>query len=289
MEIIRTVIEMQAEADRLRAAGRRLALVPTMGSLHAGHMALIEAARRQGDHVTVSIFVNPTQFGPGEDFERYPRDLEGDLARIREAGGADAVFAPTTASMYPDGATGLTWVTVDRLGDHLCGARRPGHFRGVTTVVAKLFHACRPHVAVFGLKDAQQFFILRRMVEDLDFGIRMVGVPTVRERDGLALSSRNRYLSAEERAQAHVLYRAVSDARDRILAGERDPRAVVDHLRRVLGSATLGRIDYAEVVEARRLEPVDRLEAGATVIAAVAVFFGSARLIDNAIVEVPAA
>ncbi len=163
MQIIRTVPEMQDVADRLRAEGRRLVLVPTMGSLHRGHVALVRAAGEEGDHVTVSIFVNPTQFGPGEDLERYPRDLEGDLRLLEAEGVVDVVFAPSVEAMYPAGAPGLTWVTVDRMGDHLCGARRPGHFRGVATVVAKLFTACRPHAAVFGLKDAQQFFILGRM------------------------------------------------------------------------------------------------------------------------------
>jgi pantoate--beta-alanine ligase len=276
---------MQAAADRLRADGRRLVLVPTMGSLHEGHLALVRAARAEGDHVTVSIFVNPTQFGPGEDFDRYPRDLEGDLDRLEADGGADAVFAPEVEALYPDGLHGLTWVTVDRMGDHLCGARRPGHFQGVATVVAKLFLACRPHVALFGLKDAQQFFILRRMAADLGFGVRLVGVETVREADGLALSSRNRYLDRAERAEAVVLSRAVAAARELLAGGERDAAAVTARMRAAIAEAPRGRLDYAELVDTRDLQPVAELRPGMSVLAAVAVHFGRTRLIDNAIVD----
>ena len=205
MEVVRTVEAMQALADATRGAGRRLALVPTMGALHEGHLSLVTEARRRAGpdgHVAVSIFVNPTQFGPGEDFGRYPRTWEADLAAIAEAGGVDAVFAPTVESMYPLGLPTLTTVRVSRLDAHLCGPFRPGHFEGVATVVAKLFLACRPHLAVFGEKDAQQLAVLRRMAAELGFGVEVVGAPTVREPDGLALSSRNRYLAAEERAQA---------------------------------------------------------------------------------------
>jgi len=286
MEIIRTVPEMQDAADRLRAQGRRLVLVPTMGSLHQGHLELVRAAAAEGDHVTVSIFVNPTQFGPGEDLERYPRDLESDLRLLEAADVVDAVFAPTIEAMYPDGSPGLTWVTVDRMGDHLCGARRPGHFRGVATVVAKLFTACRPHAAVFGLKDAQQFFILGRMVKDLGFGVRMVGVETVRERDGLALSSRNRYLDPDERSQAVALFRAVSAARELVEGGERRAAVIAARMEEEVAAADLGRLEYAEVADVKDLQPVRELRPGMTVVAAVAVFFGRARLIDNAIVEV---
>ena len=235
MEVIRTVAEMQARADAARCAGRTLALVPTMGALHAGHLALVRDARRRADHVTVSIFVNPTQFGPGEDFESYPRALDADLDALREAGGADLVFVPEVGEMYGEHAA--TSVAVAGLGEHLCGAHRPGHFDGVTTIVTKLFLACRPHVAIFGKKDAQQFLILRRMARDLPFGVEVVGVETVREADGLALSSRNRYLSDEERAQAGVLSRAVARARRRAEAGEREAAALVDAMRSAISNA----------------------------------------------------
>ncbi len=285
MRVVTSIVEMQAESDRIRADGRRLALVPTMGSLHEGHLELVRSARRLADHVTVTIFVNPTQFGPGEDFERYPRDLGADLALLSGDAAADLVFAPTVSEMYPEPP--LTWVDVERLPDRLCGARRPGHFRGVATVVAKLLSACRPHVAVFGLKDAQQFFVLRRMARDLNLGVELVGVDTVREPDGLALSSRNRYLAPEERTQAVVLSKAVFEARDRILAGETDVAGLERGMRDRIVSASLARIDYAEIVEAETLQPVTTVEPGTTVLAAVAAWFGTARLIDNRIVRAP--
>ncbi len=287
MELIRTVQAMQAKADARRQAGRCLALVPTMGALHEGHLALVDEARRQADHVTVSIFVNPTQFGPGEDFDTYPRLLERDLERLRERGGVDAVFAPSVEEMYPAGDN-LTWVEVGRLGDHLCGAQRPDHFRGVTTIVARLFNACKPHLAVFGLKDGQQFLILRRMVRDLCFDVEMVGVPTVREADGLALSSRNAYLSPTHRKQAVVLSEAVEVARRRIAEGEQRGTLLVEAMREKLAQAPAARVQYAEVVETETLQPVEHLAPGQEVMAAVAVFFGEARLIDNARALVPA-
>lgn len=228
MERIHTVAAMQAHVRTRHAAGNRCALVPTMGALHDGHLALVREALDQADHVTVSIFVNPTQFGPDEDLAAYPRTLEADCEQLRTLG-VDAVFAPSVDEMYPfadaEGKPAaqpetLAWVTVERLTDPLCGAYRDGHFRGVTTVVTKLFNACRPDVAVFGTKDAQQFVVLKRMVTELRFGIDMVGVPTVREDDGLALSSRNQHLSAEERAQATVLHDAVTAAERHIQAGE---------------------------------------------------------------------
>ncbi len=289
MEVIRTVKAMQAHADARRREGRRLALVPTMGALHAGHLTLVRTARAHADHVTVSIFVNPTQFGPNEDYARYPRRLEQDVAAL-EALGVDVVFAPTVEEMYPDGpAANLTWVYVEKLDAHLCGRYRPGHFRGVTTVVAKLFNICRPHVAVFGLKDAQQFQIIRRMVRDLHYDIELIGVPTVREPDGLALSSRNTYLSPEERKQAVVLSQAVEAARQAIEAGEQRPEAIVEAMRQILARAPLARVQYAEVVDAETLQPVTRIRPGQRVLAGVAVFFGDTRLIDNVFVEAPGA
>lgn len=239
------------------------------------------------DHVTVSIFVNPTQFAPGEDYERYPRDLDSDMGRLKEVGGADVVYAPPPLAMYHDGSSGLTWVTVDRLTEHLCGPYRAGHFNGVTTIVGKLFNACQPDAAVFGLKDAQQFFVLRRMVQDLDFGIEMVGVETVREEDGLAMSSRNRYLSGDARSQAVAVSRSVFGAREAILSGRLDAHGVRALMLEPFSEAPLAEIEYAEVVDGDLLQPVDHFRAGQTVIAAAAVRIGGARLIDNAIVEVP--
>ncbi len=289
MDIITTVASMRARLRAARQAGRRIALVPTMGGLHDGHLALVQRARRQADYVVVSIFVNPTQFGPEEDLERYPRDLEGDARRL-EGVGADVAFAPPEGEMYPDGAErGRTWVEVEGLDAHLCGAHRPGHFRGVATVVSKLFNICRPHVAVFGQKDAQQLVIVRRMARDLHVGVEIEGVPTVREADGLALSSRNAYLSPRERGQAPVLSQAVGAARQAVEAGERRGAALVETVRRAIGRAPDAHVQYAEVVDAEALQPVGRIAAGQEVLAAVAVYFGETRLIDNAFVRAPAA
>ncbi len=287
MDLVRTVAEMQARADAARCAGRTLALVPTMGALHRGHLALVAEARRRAGaagHVTVSVFVNPTQFGPGEDFDAYPRTLEADLDALGAAGGVDLVFAPEVGEMYA--AEAATTVAVAGLDAHLCGAHRPGHFRGVTTVVAKLLLACRPHVAVFGKKDAQQLLILRRLVRDLGFGVEIAGVETVREADGLALSSRNRYLGEEARKQAVVLGQAVAEARRQAEAGERRAAALVDAMRARIGTAPLARLQYAEVVDAETLQPVETLRPGQTALAAVAVYFGEARLIDNTFIAI---
>lgn len=297
MERIHTVAAMHAHIRARHMDGARCALVPTMGALHDGHLALVREALDQADHVTVSIFVNPTQFGPNEDLAAYPRTLEADCKTL-DALEVDAVFVPAVDEMYPFADTEgkpaaqpdtLTWVTVDALSNTLCGAHRDGHFRGVTTVVTKLFNACRPDVAVFGTKDAQQFVILKRMVKELRFGIEMVGVPTVREDDGLALSSRNRYLSPRERAQATVLHDAVATARDRIEGGTRDPDAVEHAMHNALAEAPDATVQYASVVDAHTLQPIDAIAPSQEVLAAVAVFFGDTRLIDNAFATAPAA
>jgi pantoate--beta-alanine ligase len=278
---------MRAASRDARCQGQTLALVPTMGSLHAGHVELALRARAQADHVTVSIFVNPTQFSQGEDYSRYPRDVESDMRLLAEADAADVVYAPSPQDMYENGIEGLTSVRVARLTDGLCGPHRAGHFDGVTTVVTKLFNACRPDVAVFGLKDAQQFFVLRRMVRDLDFGIRLLGVDTVRESDGLAMSTRNKYLTEDARKQATAISKAVFGARDAVLAGERDPEIVRQILRAPFDAAPLAVLQYAELVDGDFLQPATEIREGSTVIAAVAAQLGGARLIDNAIVEVP--
>lgn len=288
MQRITTVSAMQAAAHNARVAGKTLALVPTMGALHEGHLRLVEKAKQYADHVTVSIFVNPTQFAPGEDFEVYPRMLDKDSALIDQVG-AEVVFAPSVRELYPNREyVGETWVTVERLSDHLCGRYRDGHFRGVTTVVAKLFNACKPHKAFFGLKDAQQYFILKRMVADLCMDVDVVGVQTVREPDGLAMSSRNLYLQPEERRQAVVLSKAVEAARRAVQEGELGVEGLVEAMRYELGQAPLAQTQYAEVVDTAALQPLTTLTPGSTVLAAVAVYFGKTRLIDNAIIKVPA-
>lgn len=271
---------MQRTACALRAAGRRIGLVPTMGYLHEGHASLIRRAQRQSDEVVVSLFVNPRQFGPGEDYQAYPRDLDRDLRLIRETGG-DIVFIPSTEEMYAgDFATS---VHVEGLTEGLCGASRPGHFRGVTTVVAKLFTAVKPHLAVFGQKDAQQALVIRRMVRDLNLDVEVLIAPTVRELDGLALSSRNVYLNPEERLEAAVLYQALRLARQMAEDGERDAQKIVRRMTALISERPSARIDYVSIVDTGGLKPVDRLTG--EVLVAVAVRFGRARLIDNVILK----
>lgn len=284
MKILQTVTETQAFSEALRAQGQRVALVPTMGALHEGHLSLVRIARQHADVVIVSIFVNPTQFGPHEDFDRYPRTLEADLAALAPLG-VEAIFTPSVQEMYPP--HDQTWVSVKVLDEHLCGPFRPDHFRGVTTVVARLFLICKPHIAVFGLKDAQQFFILRRMTKDLHFGIEMIGAETMRDPDGMAMSSRNRYLSPAERSAALVVSQAVFAARDLVLSGERQTSVLEAAMKRILASEPTAVLQYAQVVETETLQPVAVLESGQEMVAAVAVYFGKTRLIDNQIVRVP--
>ena len=287
MRVVHRVRELQGLADADRAAGRRIALVPTMGALHAGHLALVEAARRRAERVVVSIFVNPTQFGPGEDYAAYPRTFEADAAACREAG-VDVVFAPATEELYPPGAQ--TTVEVERVSSPLCGATRPGHFRGVTTVVPKLFIAARPHVAVFGLKDFQQVAVVRRLVRDLGFDIEIVGVPTVREADGLALSSRNVFLGAETRAQALSLSRALRAAESAVASGETSAVRLLAGVEAELAKAPLGRVDYAELRDPDTLEPAPARLAAPTLLALAVRFFAPGagrpvRLIDNTVLR----
>lgn len=277
-----TVSDLRAALARARAGGATVGLVPTMGALHEGHLSLIRAARADNDVVAVSIFVNPTQFGPREDLDRYPRDLEGDSVLCADAG-ADLIFCPSAEEMYPEPYS--TWVEVEGLTDGLCGRSRPGHFRGVCTVVSKLLNICGPDRAYFGEKDVQQLAVVTRMVRNLDFPVEIVPCPTVRESDGLAMSSRNARLSPEERAQAPVLYRALRAACDRVRAGERDAAALERLIRSILAEAPLGEVDYVEIVDAGDLRPVTTL-SGQTVMA-LAVRFGDTRLIDNVKVDVP--
>ena len=281
MELIRTRAAMQQRARELRRDGVRVGLVPTMGALHAGHLSLVERVRPECGLVAASIFVNPLQFGPSEDFERYPRDLDGDVAQLERAG-CGLVFAPEAPEMYAPEAR--TVVEVRALQDVLCGRSRPGHFRGVATVVAKLLHLVQPDVVVFGQKDAQQAIVLRRMLRDLDWPVTMRVAPTVRDADGLALSSRNAYLTPEERRQAPLLHAALGAAQRAIEAGERRAAAALAAARAVLDTGRLLRVDYLELVETEGLRPLEQIEGEALI--AVAAFLGKTRLIDNVILEV---
>ena len=276
MKIVRTI---PAVRRLVRAATGPVVLVPTMGALHAGHAALIDRARKIAGGrgcVIVSIFVNPTQFGPKEDLSRYPRTFAADH-KLCSACGADAIFFPGSEEMYPPDFS--TWVEEGRVSASLCGTSRPGHFRGVCTVVLKLFNIVQPHVAVFGLKDFQQCMVIRRMVRDLDLPVRIVPVPTVRERNGLALSSRNRYLTAAERAQAPILRRALLAAEAAFRVGETSAAKLHSLLQKTIATAPLARIDYAEIRDASTLDPVKVVRKNCVI--ALAVFFGNTRLIDN--------
>ena len=281
VKIVKAVRAMHRAADRMRRAGHRIALVPTMGYLHEGHLSLVRRARREADRVVVSIFVNPLQFGPAEDFAAYPRDLARDLERLGQCG-VHLAYLPEVAEIYPEDFA--TTVEVARLTQGLCGAHRPGHFDGVTTIVAKLFAAVKPHVAVFGQKDAQQTLVIQKMVRDLDLDVEIAIAPTVREADGLAMSSRNAYLTPDERMEAPSLYRALMLGKKMIARGERRACRVVAAMRDVIAPLCHAKIDYIEAVDAESLAPVEVIEN--SVLLAVAVRFGEARLIDNAPVRV---
>jgi len=281
---IEQVSAMQAWSREVRGRdGARVALVPTMGALHDGHLSLVDLARRHGDRVVVSVFVNPVQFDRADDFARYPRDLERDGALLAAAG-VDVLFAPEVGDVYPPGAQ--TFVTVDALAEPLCGAHRPGHFRGVATVVLKLFTIVQPDVAVFGEKDYQQLAVIRRMVRDLFLDVDVVGAPIVREPDGLAMSSRNRRLDAAERAAARCLSTALDAAEAHVAAGERDGAAIVAAAAGAIAREPRARGEYVALVDADTLAPVSTLDECALV--ALAVWIGSTRLIDNRLLTVPA-
>jgi pantoate--beta-alanine ligase len=278
---VSAIAELQAILTDVRGRGAGpVGLVPTMGALHEGHLSLVRRARGECGFVVVSIFVNPTQFGPKEDFARYPRDLDRDLSLALEAG-ADLVFAPADTEMYLPGHS--TWVDVEGLTEGLCGASRPQHFRGVCTVVAKLLNLCNPDRAYFGQKDAQQLAVIRRMVRDLNVGVDIVGCPIVREADGLAMSSRNVYLSPEQRTQASLLRKSLQAAEELVAAGERDAVLLQVAVRAVLAEARLGEVEYVVVVDAEDLQPAETIAGGCLI--AVAVRFGKTRLIDNTLVR----
>jgi len=276
MNIVRRVAGMRDAARQVRALGKTVGFVPTMGFLHEGHVSLVRRMRAVADLTVVSIFVNPTQFGPGEDFERYPRDLARDCDLLASEG-VDIVFAPEAGELYPAGAS--TFVEVAGLSDVLEGASRPGHFRGVATVVLKLLEVVRPHVAAFGQKDAQQSLIVRRMVRDLMLDVEILVLPTQREADGLARSSRNVFLSADERRAAGAIPRGFEALRAMLEAGERDAAALLAAARKPIDAEPLLRIDYLQLVDAERLAPVARADGELLVVAAV--FAGKTRLIDN--------
>jgi pantoate--beta-alanine ligase len=273
--VIRTPGEMTAWSEAARGRGERIAFVPTMGALHEGHVSLLREGRRRGDKLALSVFVNPTQFAPTEDLARYPRDLAGDLAKSATAD-TDVAYCPEPAGVYPPGYQ--TYIQVREVEQGLDGASRPGHFVGVATVVCKLFNVVRPHVALFGEKDFQQLAVIRRMVADLEMGVEIVGMPIVRESDGLAMSSRNVYLSSEERKRAVALSRGLLAARLRVETGERAADALVATARAIV-EPQVDRVDYLELRDAASLAPVSRLEHEAVLL--VAAFVGRTRLIDN--------
>jgi|SRR5271157_5315 len=275
MRIITSISEMQTAARQLRCDGT-LGLVPTMGALHAGHLSLIAAAKRECTHVAATIFVNPLQFGPGEDFDRYPRTFKSDCAALAAAG-VDILFAPTAVTLTPDGAT--TFVEVAGISDRLDGAHRPGHFRGVATIVAKLFNIVAPNRAYFGQKDAAQLAVLRAMVRDLNYPVQLIACPIVREPDGLALSSRNRYLTTEQRVRATILHRALDAAAELHARGERSSRALIKAMQQMLATEPSVIVEYATVVDPDTLLPLADTTSGALI--AVATRLGETRLIDN--------
>lgn len=280
MLVVETIQEMHATCRALRQAGKSLGLVPTMGALHAGHLSLVRASKEACDATAATIFVNPTQFAPNEDLAKYPRSFDADCAMLEDES-VDLLFAPGVEEMYPAGAS--TWVEAAGVGDRLDGASRPGHFRGVATIVAKLFHIVAPSHAFFGQKDAAQLAVLRKMVRDLNFDLEIVGCPIVREPDGLAMSSRNRYLNAEEREQALVLYRALRAGLILVEGGERSSKQLSATMQAVMAEEPGARIDYLVVVDPDTLEPVEDVSQRAMF--AVAAYFGTTRLIDNLLLE----
>ena len=279
MELARTIKSIRSLVKAARSKEKKIGFVPTMGALHIGHISLIEAARKNTDFVVVSIFVNPTQFGPGEDFEKYPRPFDADLEICKKAG-ADVVFAPSAKEMYP--MENMTWVNVEKLTAPLCGRCRPGHFRGVATVCTKLFNIVAPDIAFFGQKDAQQVAIVKKMAADLNMPIEIVVCPTVREKNGLAISSRNRYLTTQEKKDAASIYKSLLKCEQMVKEGIRETEPIIAGMRKILSPVCS--IEYISIVDAQTLETIDKI-AG-PVIAAVAVKIGSTRLIDNILIDV---
>ena len=276
MQLVTSIKKMQKLSLSLKRKGRKISFVPTMGALHQGHLSLVQKARKLGDFVVVSIFVNPTQFGPKEDYKKYPRDLKKDKELLQKAG-CDLIFAPGVKDIYPEGY--LTYVNVEKLSEKLEEASRPGHFKGVCTVVAKLFNIVQPDFAIFGQKDAQQAFIIKKMAEDLNFPVKIIVCPTVREKDGLAWSSRNSYLNTEERDQAKILYQSLKLGEKLIKAGEKNPLKVIKKMTEMIQQMPLGKIDYIALTDTQTLEPVRKIKG--ELLFSLAVKFGKTRLIDN--------
>ncbi|MHC4440438.1 MAG: pantoate--beta-alanine ligase [Planctomycetota bacterium] len=280
MEVAKTIQEVRNRVNAARNEGNKIGLVPTMGALHVGHISLIEAAVKDCDFVVVSIFVNPTQFCPGEDFEKYPRPLEADLEICKKAG-VDVVFAPSPEQMYP--VNNVTWVTLEKLTEPLCGRSRPGHFRGVTTVCTKLFNIVAPDSAYFGQKDAQQAIVIKRMAADLNMPLEIVICPTIREPNGLAVSSRNQYLTAQQKKDAANIYKSLQTCRRMIEAGTTETHEIIAEMQKILQQIPSGQIEYVSIADAETLEGIDKI-AG-KVLAAVAIKVGPSRLIDNILVD----
>ena len=280
MKVAKTIELVRSLVKAARSSGKTVGFVPTMGALHTGHISLIEAAVKQCDFVVLSIFVNPTQFVPGEDFEKYPRPLDADL-QVCEKAGVDVVFVPTTEQMYA--AENLTWVNVEKLTDTLCGRFRPGHFRGVTTVCAKLFNIVAPDVAFFGQKDAQQAVVIKRMVADLNMPLDIVVCPTVRQNDGLAVSSRNQYLTDQQKQDATLIYKSLQECRQMVETGTTEAQKIITRMRQILNRRPSIEIEYISIVDAETLRELDRVVG--RVLVAVAVKIGPARLIDNILLD----
>ena len=280
MEIAKTIESVRNLVKAARSQGKKIGLVPTMGALHIGHISLIEAAVKRCEFVVVSIFVNPTQFGPGEDFEKYPRPLDADLEICKKAG-VDVVFAPAQEQMY--GAENLTWINVEKLTEQLCGQSRPVHFRGVTTVCAKLFNIVEPDIAFFGQKDGQQAIVIKRMVADLNMPLEIVVCPTIREPDGLAVSSRNQYLNEQQRKDATYIYKSLRKCHQMIDAGVKETRNIIAEIRKILQQVPSIEIEYVSIVDVETLQNIDKITG--KILAAVAVRIGTARLIDNILVD----
>jgi pantoate--beta-alanine ligase len=281
MKVAKTIESVRKLVKTARRKGKIIGFIPTMGALHIGHISLIKAAAKKCDFVVVSIFVNPTQFGPGEDFEKYPRPLKADLEICRKAG-VDMVFAPSPQQMYP--GENLTWVNVEKLTEQLCGQFRPGHFSGVTTVCAKLFNIVAPDIAFFGQKDAQQAIVIKRMVADLNMPLKIVVCPTVRQADGLAVSSRNQYLTRQQKKNAPLIYKSLQKCQKLIEDGVADSKTIINQMRKILQQAPSIKIEYISIVDADTLQELKKITG--KVLTAVAVKIGSTRLIDNILVDV---
>jgi pantoate--beta-alanine ligase len=281
MKVAKTIKSVRKLVNAARRKGKRIGFVPTMGALHIGHISLIKKARQQTDFIVVSIFVNPTQFGPSEDFKKYPRPIKSDLAICRKAS-VDVVFAPSSQEIYPD--ENLTWVNVEKLTKQLCGRFRPGHYRGVATVCSKLFNIVAPDVAFFGQKDAQQAIVIKRMVADLNMPLKIVVCPTVRQADGLAVSSRNQYLTRQQKKDATFLYRALKKSESLIKTGTNRSKTVIGEMKKVLKQVPSIKIEYISIVDTETLQELDKITG--RVLIAMAVKIGSTRLIDNILLDV---